>query len=268
MRILAVLAALFFPTVALAAATPWQDVAPGAKLRLISSDVRRPDGTTLVGIELDMPQSYRTYWRQPGETGIPTEIDVAGSAGLGKPAIEWPYPAAETSGDYLDYVYHGPTVLPVVVTAVEAGAVLNARVVMGVCSDVCVPVQASFSLPLQFARQDLSQTIRLKQAEALTPLPWDGPTPPFAELAFDPGQGALHLTVTDQSVDPASILVSTADPTTVFDAPQKSPDGRSLLLTLRGKVGSLDWTHQPVELTFMTPKGAYEVSGQVTAPRP
>ena len=55
MRILLAIAFLLAPLPAFAAATPWQDVAPGARLRLISSDVRQPDGTTTVGIELDIP---------------------------------------------------------------------------------------------------------------------------------------------------------------------------------------------------------------------
>src|SRR5258708_7549343 len=74
-------------TPAFAGATPWQDVAPGARLRLISSDTRAADGTTTIGLELDMPDADKTYWRLPGETGIPTEIDVTGSSGVSDAAI-------------------------------------------------------------------------------------------------------------------------------------------------------------------------------------
>ena len=41
-----------------------------------------PDGTTLAGIQIDMPQNYKTYWKTPGQTGIPTQIDLAGSKGV------------------------------------------------------------------------------------------------------------------------------------------------------------------------------------------
>ena len=268
MRILACLLFVLFPTAVDAAATPWQDVAPGARLRLISSDVRQPDGTTLVGLELDMPQTYKTYWRLPGETGIPTEIDISGSSGVTEPRMEWPYPTPEITGGYLDYVYHGMTVLPVLVSATAEAAVLNAKIVMGVCSDVCIPVRASFSLPLRFGQADMSQSIRLQQAQALAPIPWDGPTAPITGIAYDGQNHLLSLALADPSVDPASILVSTADPATIFDAPQKSPDGRSLVLALRGTPGPLDWTAKPVQLTFMTPRGPFEVSEQVTSPRP
>jgi DsbC/DsbD-like thiol-disulfide interchange protein len=268
MRSLMILALLLTSTPVLAGATPWQDVAPGAKLRLVSSDVRQPDGTTLVGIELDMPDSYKTYWRLPGETGIPTELDISGSAGVADPAIEWPYPTPETSNGFLDYVYHGAIVLPVTVRTTGDAPLLEASVTMGVCSEVCVPVRASFSLPLDFRSADPAQSIRLKQAEALAPIAWNGATAPFSGIAYDSAAKALRLAGADAAIDPASILVSTADPALIFDAPQKSPDGRSILLPLRGGASGLDWMAKPVRLTFMTREGSFEASGQVTAFRP
>jgi DsbC/DsbD-like thiol-disulfide interchange protein len=251
------------PMPAFAAATPWQDVSPGTRLRIISSDVRQPDGTTLVGLELDMPDSYKTYWRLPGESGIPTELDIAGSTGLAGPAIQWPYPTPEVSNGYLDYVYHGPTVLPVEIKTVGDAVVLNANVTMGVCSEVCVPVRAKFSLPLSFTAADTGESIRLQQALALTPIPWNQPGKAFGGVSFDNADHALHVDLGDPSVDPASIIASTPDPTVVFDAPQKSPDGHSILLPMRDiKLGSA-WASKPVQLTFMTARGSFEVSEPV-----
>src|SRR4051794_13151584 len=93
--------------------TAWQEVAPGVNLRLISSGQIKPDGTTLVGLELDMPETNKTYWRVPGETGLPTELDFSGSTGVHGHKILWPYPTRHETADYLDYVYFGPVVLPV-----------------------------------------------------------------------------------------------------------------------------------------------------------
>ena len=69
MRIPLALAFLAFAAPSLAAETPWQEVAPGVRLRLIADNVLSPDGTTLLGLEVDMPPGYKTYWRVPGETG-------------------------------------------------------------------------------------------------------------------------------------------------------------------------------------------------------
>jgi hypothetical protein len=129
-------------------------------------------------------------------------------------------------------------------------------------------VRASFSFPLDFRSADAAQSIRLKQAEALAPIPWNGGTAPFSDIAYDSAAKALRLAVADPSIDPASILVSTADPALIFDAPQKSPDGRSILLPLRGGEPGPGWMAKPVRFTFMTREGSFEVSGQVTAFRP
>ena len=253
---------------ALAAATPWQDVAPGARLRLITSDVRRPDGTTLVGLELQMPDAYKTYWRLPGESGIPTQVDIAGSQGLRDPVIRWPFPSTETTAGALDHVYHGNTVLPVELKLAGDAPVVEAAVTMGVCSEVCVPVRARFSLPLSFAAADAGQSLRLQQAVALAPIPWTSARPAFGPVSYDPAQRALRVPLADPAVDPASVIAAASDPTAIFGTPQKSPDGHSIVLPLRGEPRRSDWAKTPVQLTFMTAMGSFEVSEQVTSPQP
>jgi DsbC/DsbD-like thiol-disulfide interchange protein len=50
------------------------------KLRLISTGQIKANGTTLVGLEIDMPETSKTYWRVPGDTGLVAED--SGRAGL------------------------------------------------------------------------------------------------------------------------------------------------------------------------------------------
>ena len=264
--ILALTLALTSPV--LAAATPWQDVAPGARIRLISADVARPDGTTLVGLQIDMPDNFKTYWRSPGESGIPTKFDADGSSGVTGAEIQWPYPMAEISNGFLDYVYHGATVLPVSLRVVGDRAMLAASVLMGVCSEVCVPVQAKFTLPLSFAVPDAAQNIRLTQALALVPLPWPGAATPFGTIGFDSVVNGLRVPFVDPEIDPASIIASTGDPAQVFGAPQKSPDIGAVILPLRGTTKAGGWQDQPVQLTFMTAKGSFKFTERVSLAAP
>jgi DsbC/DsbD-like thiol-disulfide interchange protein len=104
--------ALLAATPAVAGATAWQELGLDARVRLITSDKLNPDGTTLGAIELDMPQGMKTYWRVPGETGIATELDLTGSAGIVGHRFFWPYPQVEQKGVYTDFVYYGPLVIP------------------------------------------------------------------------------------------------------------------------------------------------------------
>lgn len=249
---------------ALAAATPWQNVADGVRLRLITSDIRKPGGSTLVGLQLTMPDGDRTYWRNPGESGIPTIVDIAGSTGVSAAQIHWPVPQIDKSAGVLDYVYRGATILPVSLAVDGPAPVLRAAVVMGICSDVCVPVRASFALPLEFGAADPGQSIRLQQALAEVPIAWDKPSPPFASVRYDAAAKALHIALDDDEVDPGSIIATGDDPALIFDAPQKSPDGRSVLLPLRDAPDG-GWAGGPLTLTFTTPRGAFDVSARAVA---
>jgi hypothetical protein len=251
---------------ALAAATDWQEIAPGVKLRLITSD-RLDDGLTLAGIELDMPATTNTYWRIPGETGIPTEFDFAASAGIGASTVHWPYPRIDRSRGYLDYAYYGPLVLPFELEADPTGTVLDVSVVLGVCSEICVPASARLTLPLDFAAPDTAQALRLEQAMAEAPILWDQPGQPVAtvEAGLD---GSLHLYGVDPSIDPQSIIADLDDPAILFETPQKSPDRDLWTLKPLGGAGTKELEGSSVQLTFLTPDGPYAATRVVAPSQP
>jgi len=260
------LAPLLFVTLAanpaLAGETPWQDIAPGVKARLISAD-KLSDGTTLVGLQIDMPASTKTYWRIPGETGIPAEFDFSGSTGLTSPTIDWPYPQIDRSQGYLDYVYYGPVVIPVRFTSGDAGGTIAATITLGVCSDICVPAQAKFTLPVTFAKPDVGQSIRLDQAEAQTPIAWDKPTPAFGAITST-AEG-IAIATPDPSIDPNSLIADVGDPAILFETPQKSPDGNLWTAKLLGGAATTGLEGRGIQLTFMTPSGPYTVDGRIAA---
>ncbi len=259
MRIVVALVLLLAASPAAASQTAWQEVAPGVRLRLIADDVEQPDGSALAGLEIQMPGNTKTYWRVPGESGIPTSFDIGGSNGIASLSPVWPYPVIDHAAGYTDYVYYGPTVLPLSLKVVGDAPVLAASVTMGICSDVCTPVTASFTLPLRFGRADAAQQIRLEQAMALAPIPWPGPGDAVGEARVNPDDDTLTVALTDRDVDPASVIVDAGDPPILFGAPQKSRDGNAISLPLLGG-DSAGLEGRPVQLIFLTPAGAYEVT--------
>jgi DsbC/DsbD-like thiol-disulfide interchange protein len=267
LRLAALIAVTFQAVPAFAAATLWQEIAPGVKLRLISSD-RIVDGHSLGGLEIDMPRTTNTYWRIPGETGIPTEFDFSASSGLAEPTVHWPFPEIDRSRGYMDYAYYGPVVLPFEFEAAEgAGAVLDVAVTLGICSDICIPAIAKLTLPLNFAALDSANSIRLDQAMAQTPILWDQPGQPFGsvEAGLD---GSLHLLSPDPSIDPASIIADVGDPAILFETPQKSRDGAIWTLKPLGGAEPKGLEGSSVQLTFQTPLGPYAVTHTVAPSQP
>lgn len=250
---------------ALAAASPWQEISPGVRARLISSDALA-EGHTMAGLEIQLPSQTYTYWRVPGETGIPTQIDLSTSVGISSPDVYWPTPAVDSSAGYRDYVYGGVLVIPFSFGADDAGVVLNAKVNLGVCSDMCVPANATFSLPIAFDKADPAQSIRIDQAMAKTPIPWDQPRPPFGDVIAGPG-GSIDIHAPDPSIDPDSLIADIGDPSVIFSAPQKSPDGTLWTLRPLGSVAPrLEGTS--VQLLFVTPNGPYQVTRTLNTSAP
>jgi DsbC/DsbD-like thiol-disulfide interchange protein len=267
MRRLILLAATLLSTTApvLAGATAWQEVAPDVRLRLVSSDVLSAEGTTMAALEVDMPEGSKTYWRVPGESGIPTEINISGSSGISDGRILWPFPQIDDSAGVTDFVYYGPTVLPLDLKVDGTSANLAASVTMGICSDVCMPVKASFSLPLGFSKPDHSEGLRIAQAVARVPIPWDGDADAIGAVDFDAATGTLSVEVASPSVQPESLLVDTGIADAFFGAPQKRPDGRLVTLPLLGQGSSAELAGRKVELSFMTDEGPYVVSRTIAA---
>jgi len=241
------------------AETDWQEVAPGVLLRLVSAGTVKPDGRQMLGLEIDMPQTTKTYWRVPGETGMPTQLDFSLSRGVSGYAVQWPYPIREEGENYLDYVYRGPTLLPVTVQTTGVAQPIALSVVMGVCSEICIPVQASFELPAA-GGSDPVNSLRIKQAQALVPIPWDGDPAAVGAVRFDAAANALVVALDDPAIDPASLIAATEDGELLFGAPQKSPEPNLVLIPLLGKTDGIDLESQTVQLTFMTEMGAYEVA--------
>lgn len=246
--------------------TEWQEVAPGVKLRLISTGQIKADGTTLIGLELDMPETNKTYWRVPGDTGLPTELDFAGSTGVRAHQILWPYPTRQETTEYLDYAYFGPTVLPVELTVEPGAPSAELSAILGVCSDICVPAQARFSLPLTDAAPDRPNGLRLRQALATTPMEWAGDPQPVDGVELWREAGMLAVRIAGPDLDPASLIAATDSGEPLFGTPQKSPEPNLVLIPILGKADEFDLENQAVQLTFLTDMGAFEVRRTIMVP--
>lgn len=240
--------------------TPWQEVAPGVSVRLISTGKAPEAGKVLMGLEFDMPPNTKTYWRVPGQTGLATQLDLSASRGVGGHAVHWPHPRREERGGYLDHVYYGHVLLPVELAAEDGTGMVDMRATMGICSEICIPAQARFVLPLRDAEPDRPNELRIRQALAEVPVPWEsGPVPVGAVSAREDGK-AIAVEVTGSDLDVETLIVATGDGRPLFGAPQKSPQGALVVLPILGKTDNSDLNGMSVELTFMTQMGAYSVN--------
>jgi thiol:disulfide interchange protein DsbD len=104
-----------------------------------------------VGLHFTIRPKWHTYWKNPGDSGLPTEINWKLPAGAKADPIVWPAPAFFDIGGVINYGYHDDVVLLTKITppADAAGPlVLNADANWLVCEDVCIPEEGKFSLSL------------------------------------------------------------------------------------------------------------------------
>ncbi|WP_157959594.1 protein-disulfide reductase DsbD domain-containing protein [Devosia submarina] len=261
MRCLLALAILaLFTGSARAGETPWQEIAPEVEMRLISTGKIKPDGTTLIALEINMPENTKTYWRIPGDTGFPAELDFSSSTGVEDHAVHWPFPKRDQTADYLDYVYYGPTVLPVELQLTGDAPELKLHSVLGVCSDICVPAQASFSMPLANSKPDSANGLRIKQAMALAPIEWPQSEQAFGDVIYDATQGELRIPVMSSAVDLSSLIVTAPDGSPHYGTPQKSPEPNLVVVPVLDGADEFSTNAQSVQLTFMTDEGSFETT--------
>lgn len=172
------IALLLCPAIAKAAETEWQNVA-GAHVRVIATGPQdgSPIGDAAIQIRLD--PGWHTYWRFPGEAGIPTTADFAGSTGIDGARLHFPPPETYSDAYSTSIVYRDEVVLPIDLNAGAAteDATLQVHLVFGVCREICVPGEARFELPLSAAGSDFAARMAISSARLSLPRP-QGEAPP------------------------------------------------------------------------------------------
>ncbi len=150
MRMLFLTAALTLavPLAAHAASSDWLDV-EGARVRLLTTGAPDAAGKLKGALQIDLKPGWKTYWRDPGSSGVPPDIDVSSTPMLAKAQIMFPAPEwHDEGGGDIWAGYDEPVVLPVEFEMRASGSLdrLQADVFLGVCQTICIPVKARLSL--------------------------------------------------------------------------------------------------------------------------
>ena len=105
-----------------------------------------------VGLVPTIASGWHTYWRNPGDSGAATRIDIDLPDGWSASLIQWPSPERMPFGNLVNYGYTGQVMLPIQITppdVLDSGRIeLTAEALWIVCSDVCIPGEAKLTLRL------------------------------------------------------------------------------------------------------------------------
>lgn len=176
---------------------------------------RTDAGSRMVALHLRLAPGWKTYWRAPGEAGIPPVFDWTGSDNVRAVQFHWPQPTVFQLNGLSTIGYHGELVLPIEITPRDADAPirLRATVDLGVCRDICIPAALTLSADLDLLGAP-DATIRAALADRPATASEAGLR--AIRCTVDPLADGLRLTA--ELVLPAL----GGDETTVFETPDPS----------------------------------------------
>ncbi|MCR9123673.1 MAG: protein-disulfide reductase DsbD family protein [Phyllobacteriaceae bacterium] len=154
-----------------AQSTDWYETMGGV-VRIVVAPPQPADTEIRAMLEIRLEEGWKTYWRDPGASGIPPQIDVSGSKGVANARLHYPVPVW-IDNPYGDFAgYDAPVALPVTMTRTANGkADLVANVFLGICEDICIPVQTQFTMRIGNATGSTLAAMRVEQAHAALPPP-------------------------------------------------------------------------------------------------
>ena len=264
----AVVAATFAAAKA-AESSAW-DGGPNAKVRLIAGSVDKTRTNVMrAGIEIGLAPGWKTYWRYPGDSGLPPRFDFSRSENVDNVEVLWPAPHAFSDESGHTIGYKDNVILPLHVTAREPGkpSVLRVDLNYAVCERYCVPMGAKSELKLP-GRAD---TPALAASEARVPKPVAlGQAGPLAITGIRRETGARPRVVVDVTAAAgAAVELFAEGPTPDWALPLPepvtgAPEGvQRFVFDIDGVPPGASAQGAMLRLTAATPDHAIEVTARL-----
>ncbi len=186
-----------------------------------------PGTTTTLALRLAIEPGWHTYWRNPGESGLPTTLDWRLPAGFSAGDILWPAPRALPAGPLMNYGYEGE-VFHLVPLSVPSTAkpgtttTLAAHADWLVCKETCIPEGADLTLDLPVADHASPSPWHDAIAKTRAALPGALPSSWHASASAAGAVITLSLTPPANAADPGRLqFFAIADRHVEPSAPQK-----------------------------------------------
>ncbi len=130
---------------------------------------RAENGRHIAGLRITLAPGWKTYWRAPGDAGIPPRFDWSGSRNLTAVTFHWPTPQVIRQNGMTTIGYSKEVILPLELTAAGPGPIaLRGELELGVCESVCMPMSVRLSADLG---PDAAPDPRIMAALARQPVP-------------------------------------------------------------------------------------------------
>jgi DsbC/DsbD-like thiol-disulfide interchange protein len=142
-----------------------------ARVRLLASGSSDTNSAPVFrgGVEIVLTPGWKTYWRYPGDAGIPPRFDWNGSENVADVEVLYPAPKRITDGSGQTSIgYEERVIFPLRIRAKDAGKpiLLKLKLDFATCEKLCIPAEANVSL--SFSAKDAAEPL-LAEAEKRVP---------------------------------------------------------------------------------------------------
>ncbi|MGJ8529758.1 protein-disulfide reductase DsbD domain-containing protein [Maritalea sp.] len=239
--------------------TAWTEIAPGAKMRLISTNKLSADNEVTAAIEMQLAPGWKTYWRIPGETGIPMVANWNGSQNVGATTFHWPMPKRSLAYGVMDYVYEGDVTIPLTVQLDSPNelAQLAGQINLGVCSDICVPVLWKGALEIDTEKPAAGHAFRLMSASANVPKADERPNAPFEKVGYDKLSDKLVFQPANDPLSNSSLIFDLPKSSLLFDMPHSRPESGTMTIAALSRFDLSSLVGKHVRLTYDSQDGPF-----------
>jgi DsbC/DsbD-like thiol-disulfide interchange protein len=245
-----------------------------SRVRLVAGGAKASRGPSLAGLQIVLDEGWKTYWRMPGDSGVPPAFDWAGSSNVAAITVLYPAPQRMPEAGGMAVGYKHSVLLPIEITPQDPAkpVALKLALEFGVCREICIPATASLELAIPAGSKRapppeliaaLERVPRLQASRRKT-------DPELRRVAIDAAAGSSRLTIeaafggpaeaTDVFIEaPAGLYVPLPNRAAAGDASGvlrfETDLGRDLAQDLKGKT---------LTITLVSAAGASET--QWTAP--
>jgi DsbC/DsbD-like thiol-disulfide interchange protein len=235
-----------------------------------NSRARLISGGGRVGVELSLPTGWKTYWRNPGDAGVPPSFDWAGSENVANIEVQYPAPHRMVDKSGVALGYKDRVVFPVLVTPADPKRPVSLALTLeyGVCKDICIPAEAKLALTLPSGNRGGHHGPRSPDLEqAIDSVPRTGPAvrpadPRIVSIGGAVTGAAPKLTITAKvqgGADAADLFIEGPEGTFV-PYPQKAEVNGlvQFVVDLSASSDAKDLAGKPLRFTLTGPTGATE----------
>lgn len=258
-ELLFLVATIAFAAPADAANSDWTKT-PGGSVRLIIDNPIQKIAEVRGAIQINLDPGWKTYWREPGDAGVPPELDLTESSNIKSYAISFPTPHRFDDGGTQWAGYKKPVALPVTLTLADPAkpAHLKGHAFLGICETICIPVTAEFDISIDTTPSDpLTKT---QIATAFEQLPGEASTAFGARTAIRKDD-RVRVTVDLPSSDPEPDIFVAGDGVITFGMSKlKSREANSAVFSVPIVAGK-DKKLVPLHYTLV--QGEKAVSGTI-----